>query len=86
MWHGLLSSGRAQAITPGPEKLQKKGIQSVRQRITLLKNHTMLTLDEVKQLIRTTLCTEERMLTAAELEDIERLEEDYLKNEFINKL
>jgi lipoic acid synthetase/lipoate-protein ligase A len=75
-----------QAITPGPEKLQKKGIQSVRQRITLLKDHTTLTLDEVKRMIRTTLCTDVRMLTAAELEAIEQLEEDYLKNEFINKL
>lgn len=75
-----------QAITPGPEKLQKKGIQSVRQRITLLKDHTTLTLDEVKRLIRTTLCTDARMLTAAELTAIEQLEEEYLKNEFINKL
>ena len=75
-----------QAITPGPEKLRQKGIQSVRQRITLLKDHTTLTLDEVKQLIRTTLCTDVRMLTVAELEAIERLEEEYLKKEFINKL
>lgn len=75
-----------QAITPGPEKLQAKGIQSVRQRITLLKDHTMLTLDEVKQLFRTTLCTDERMLTASELEAIEQLEQEYLKKEFINKL
>ena len=44
------------AITPGPEKLEKKGIQSVRQRITLLKDHTSLSLDEVKTLIRETLC------------------------------
>ena len=75
-----------QAITPGPEKLQAKGIQSVRQRITLLKDHTTLTLDEVKQLFRTTLCTDERMLTASELEAIEQLEQEYLKKEFINKL
>jgi lipoic acid synthetase/lipoate-protein ligase A len=75
-----------QAITPGPEKLQAKGILSVRQRITLLKDHTTLTLDEVKQLFRTTLCTDERMLTASELEAIEQLEQEYLKKEFINKL
>ena len=75
-----------QAITPGPEKLQAKGIQSVRQRITLLKDYTTLTLDEVKQLFRTTLCTEERMLTATELAAIEQLEQEYLKKDFINKL
>ena len=51
------------AITPGPEKLAKKGIQSVRQRITLLKDYTSLSLDEVKALIRETLCHGERILT-----------------------
>ena len=43
------------AITPSAEKLEKKGIQSVRQRITLLKDHTPLSLDEIKQKIRDTL-------------------------------
>ena len=55
------------AITPGPEKLEKKGILSVRQRITLLKDHTSLSLDEVKKLIRETLCQGERMITAEEI-------------------
>ena len=55
------------AITPGPEKLEKKGIQSVRQRITLLKDYTPLSLDEVKKLIRETLCQGERMMTAEEI-------------------
>ena len=50
------------AITPGPEKLEKKGIQSVRQRITLLKDYTTLSLDEVKALIRETLCQGERRI------------------------
>ena len=50
------------AITPGPEKLEKKGIQSVRQRITLLKDYTSLSLDEVKTLIRETLCQGERRI------------------------
>ena len=55
------------AITPGPEKLAKKGIQSVRQRITLLKDYTTLSLDEVKTLIRETLCQGERRLTEEEI-------------------
>ena len=62
------------AITPSQEKLQKKGIQSVRQRITLLKEHTSLTLEEVKTLIRETLCDGERVLTVAEVSAIEQLE------------
>lgn len=60
------------AITPSREKLQKKGIESVRQRITLLKDYTTLTLDEVKALIRESLCEGERILTPEEVRDIER--------------
>lgn len=63
------------AITPGPEKLQKKGIQSVRQRITLLKDHTSLTLEAVKTLIRATLCVGERVLTESEISEIMKLQE-----------
>ena len=66
------------AITPSREKLQKKGIESVRQRITLLKNYTPLALEEVKTLIRETLCDGERMLTAAEVEEIELLKHTYI--------
>ncbi len=74
------------AITPPVEKLEKKGIQSVRQRITLLKDHVTLSLEEVKCLIKKTLCQEERMLTYDEIRTIEQLEEEYLNKEFINKL
>jgi lipoic acid synthetase/lipoate-protein ligase A len=72
------------AITPGPEKLEKKGIQSVRQRITLLKDHVSLTLDEVKALIRSTLCDGELMLTDEQVKEIEIIEQGYLKSEFIH--
>ena len=61
------------AITPGPEKLEKKGIESVRQRITLLKLHTSLSLDELKVLIRETLCKGELMLTPEDIENIEQM-------------
>ena len=74
------------AITPGPEKLEKKGIQSVRQRITLLKDFTSLGLDDVKTLIRDTLCVGERMLTAEEVAGIEKLEQQYLREDFIKQL
>lgn len=66
------------AITPSEEKLQKKGIQSVRQRITLLKDYTPLTLDEVKELIRETLCEGERVLTTKDVEEIKKLEKKYI--------
>ena len=74
------------AITPGPEKLQKKGIQSVRQRITLLKDHTSLSLEEVKAVIRETLCQGECSLTTAQVTEIEQLEQTYLRDDFINLL
>lgn len=72
------------AITPSAEKLQKKGIQSVRQRITLLKDHTSLSLEEVRTLIRQTLCDGELVLTATQMAEIEELEQTYLKEDFIN--
>lgn len=75
------------AITPSREKLEKKGIQSVRQRITLLKDYTTLdSVEALKALIRETLCEGERMLTASEVAGIEAIEATYLKEEFINLL
>ena len=74
------------AITPSTEKLEKKGIQSVRQRITLLKDHTQLSLDEVKTLIRNTLCQAELRLTTEQVAEIETIEQSYLKREFIHLL
>ena len=71
------------AITPGPAKLGKRGIQSVRQRITLLKDYTPLSLEEVKTLIRETLCEGERVLTAGEVAAIELIEQTYLCDDFI---
>ena len=75
------------AITPSREKLEKKGIESVRQRITLLKDYTTLdSVEALKVLIRETLCEGERMLTASEVAGIEAIEATYLKEEFINLL
>lgn len=74
------------AITPSHEKLQSKGVESVRQRITLLKDHTPLPLSQVKTLIRQTLCDGERMLTANDIARIEQLEQDYLREDYISLL
>lgn len=75
------------AITPSREKLAKKGIESVRQRITLLKDYTTLdSVEALKALIRETLCEGERLLTASEVAGIEAIEATYLKEEFINLL
>ena len=62
------------AITPPEEKLKKRGIESVRQRITLLKDHTTLSLTAVKDLVRDTLCHGELLLTADDVRGIEEME------------
>lgn len=77
------------AITPGSEKLEKKGIQSVRQRITLLKDfmqedHLPKSVEELKTFIRETLCKGEYVLTEAEVTEVEQIEKAYLTEEFIN--
>lgn len=74
-----------QAITPSQEKLQSKGIQSVRQRICLLKDYTTLTVDELKAFIRETLCVGEHRLTEADVAVIEEMEKTYLDEDFIQR-
>jgi lipoic acid synthetase/lipoate-protein ligase A len=74
------------AITPSRQKLQQHGVQSVRQRITLLKDYTSLTLDQLKDHIRQTLCDDCRQLTMAEVGAVEAIEQQYLKEEFIHLL
>ena len=71
------------AITPSREKLQRKGVESVRQRITLLKDYTDMGLEDVKALIKATLCEGERVLTPSEVAEIEQVEATYLKDDFI---
>ncbi len=73
------------AITPTSEKLHKKGIESVRQRITLLKDHASYTLEDIKAVIKDTVCDGERMLTLAEITAIEQLEQTYLDEGFIRR-
>jgi lipoic acid synthetase/lipoate-protein ligase A len=74
------------AITPSQEKLQSKGIKSVRQRITFLKDHTSLSLNEINSIVRTTLREGELILSQADIEGIEQLEQTYLRKEFINRI
>lgn len=73
----------AKAITPADEKLQSKGVNSVRQHIALLKDYTTLSLDAFKDFIRTTLCDNEYMLTEKDVSAIEELMQEYLTDAFI---
>lgn len=67
-----------QAITPSHEKLAKNGVESVRQRITLLKDYTSLSLEEIKMLIIQTLCEKEYQLTEADVCAIEEIENNQI--------
>lgn len=71
------------SITPSHAKLESKGVDSVRQHITLLREHTAMTLDEVKRHIRQTLCDGQLTLTTEDIRHIEAIEHDYLSESFI---
>lgn len=71
------------AITPSQTKLDKHGVESVRQRITLLKEHTDITIEDFKRFAIQHLCDQELQLTYTDIKAIEAIEEDYLKPKFI---
>jgi len=71
------------AITPPAQKLESKGIQSVRQRITLLKDYIPDSIDEFKAYVRKRLCDATRTLTDNDIAEIEKIEQDYLSSDFI---
>ena len=71
------------AITPPQTKLTKHGVQSVRQRITLLKEHTDITIEAFKRYAVGKLCDKELKLTAKDINAIEAIEKEYLNPAFI---
>ena len=73
-----------QSITPTTDKLQSKGVDSVRQRIALLKDYLDLDIDEFKSYIRKGLCNGEYVLTETDVKEIEDIERRvYLTRDFI---
>lgn len=71
------------SITPSDTKLISKGIQSVRQHITLLKDYIDLSLEEFKAFMKQQLYDEEITLTEEDIEQIKIIEQEYLSKEFI---
>mgnify|MGYP002515923676 FL=1 len=71
------------AITPSQRKLRRNGVKSVRQRITLLKDFTPLTLEEMKAKLRAAICTSTLTLGPKDRQDIEDIEKEYLAPDFI---
>ena len=71
------------AITPPQTKLDAHGVKSVRQRITLLREHTDLTIDAFSAYIREHLCNQSYQLTPIDVQAIASIEEEYLTSTFI---
>lgn len=71
------------SITPTDEKLLSKGVQSVRQRVALLKDYLDMTLEEFKAYVRQTMCKEDICLSAEDVGRIEELEKEYLSDSFV---
>jgi len=71
------------SITPTNEKLVSKGVESVRQRIALLKDYTTLSLEELKAFAIHQLCNDSFSLNEKDVTQIEQIEKEYLTDEFI---
>ena len=71
------------SITPNNEKLLSKGVESVRQHITLLKDHLDITIEDFKAFVRQHLCDREMMLDEEAVRKIEEIEQEYLTDSFI---
>ena len=71
------------AITPSREKLQKHCVESVRQRITLLKEHTDMPLEEIKARLIDYVCSDQITLNEEDVEKIKQIEKTYLDPDFI---
>ena len=71
------------AITPATAKLQSKGVESVRSRITLLKDYLNISIEEFRESIKSLLCSETLTLNQTAVNEIEKIEQVYLNDSFI---
>ena len=73
------------SITPDDQKLLTKGVQSVRQHITLLKDYIgeRMDIEAFKDYIKENLCDEELTLNDDAIDQIREIEKEYLSDEFI---
>lgn len=77
-WQNMIGS-----ITPSEEKLISKGVESVRQHVTVLKNHLSIDIETFKDFVRTHLCDRQLTLTQEEVARIREIEKEYLDPAFI---
>ena len=72
------------AISPSDEKIISKGVQSVRQHVTNLREHIDLDIEQFKAFVRNDMCDEPTIVVDQRgIELIEEIEKEYLTHEFI---
>lgn len=72
-----------QALTPSAVKLEAKGVASVRKRVTTVREHCDITLEDFKAFARRRLCDATMVLTGAEVEEIRKIEQAYYDSDWI---
>ena len=72
------------ALHPDVSKFEQKGVKSVRSRVGLLKDYLPFGVGTLRQRLRTLLCNRTTTLTAEDIRQIERLEQRYYKDDFLN--
>lgn len=71
------------SITPSNEKLISKGVESVRQHVTNLSEYLSIDIEEFKSFVRQQMCDEAIRLTPEQVLTIEKIEKEYVSDEFI---
>lgn len=85
--HGtmLFDTDRAmmsRALTPSARKLAAKGVSSAAMRVTTLRSHLDISIDDFKRYAAASLCDAETTLTDADIDAICRLAEPYFSDEW----
>ncbi|MGE4572042.1 MAG: lipoate--protein ligase [Candidatus Izemoplasmatales bacterium] len=71
------------AITPDNEKLVSRGIDSVRKRVTNVKDHIDISIEDFKAFIKKNISDEDITLSESDIKIIEDIEKTYLADAFI---
>jgi hypothetical protein len=71
------------AITPTNDKLISKGIDSVRKRVMNLSEKLNIDIETFKKVMKDSLCDQEIVLTATDIDGIKEVEKTYLTDDFV---